>query len=170
MNAPTPQRVPMHPALKILIALGVLFGLGIPCCGITSAIAIPAFVGYVRRSKTAEARANVAAIALGVESYCTSESAAGAQGFPPAAGPTRAFPDAAREVFMGGSEWASVGFTPVEPLYYSYSMGPDGPGVFVVLAEGDLDGDGARSRFESRCTLDVAGCACGPVIATDELE
>ena len=59
---------------KAMIAASIAGALCIPCTGILAAIAIPGFVGYVRRSKTAEARANLSAMRVGSTEYATRES------------------------------------------------------------------------------------------------
>ena len=138
--------------------------LSVPCIGVIAAIAIPAFTSYTRRARSIEARTNVAIIVRGVESVC----ATGA--LPGPAGPTPATPGSERQVATFGPEWASVGFSPTEPVYYSYSITRASPSTVVVAAEGDLNGDGARSRFESMCMLAGASCTCTPVVVTNELD
>lgn len=144
----------------------------IPCVGILAAIAIPAFVRFTRASKTAEARANVHAIAIGIESYCMADR------FPPtssvlpdAVGPSLTHPDATRQAQdFSAPGWVAVGFGPSEPLYYAYSIERPDASSARVVAEGDLDGDGERSRYEITCTAAPGSCSCGELVVTNELE
>ena len=60
-----------------------------------------------------------------------------------------------------------LGFQPDRPVRYSYSytptedgcdlIGSDELGSISFRAEGDLDGDGVRSTFERRATLEADG-------------
>src|SRR5580765_8236815 len=84
------------------IGLGLL---SIPCVGVLAAIAIPAFVNYTRRSKTAEARANVAALRSGVESACATAGGT----LPDALGPTLASPGAQRQLPTLDPRWSEYG-------------------------------------------------------------
>lgn len=141
--------------------------LSVPCVGVLAAIAIPSFVSYTRRAKTAEARANVGLIRNGVESACTNAGGV----LPDALPPTLAAPAAERQIPTLGAGWDTYGLTG-DPMYYAYSIErPDGSTALVV-AEGDLDGDGERSRYEYRCTTvgGSRGCSCGELTVTNELE
>jgi hypothetical protein len=148
--------------------------LTVPCIGVAAAIAIPAFVNYSRRAKTVEARTNVAMIVRGVESYCAAERAsptgAVTNELPPALAPTLASPGPEAQITTLAPGWADVGFSVADPLRYAYSIERPSGTIAVVVAEGDLNGNGLRSRFESTCTLAGTSCTCTPVSATDELE
>jgi hypothetical protein len=145
MNAPAPKRRSAT-ALIVVIVLAVAC---IPCTGILAAIGIPSFIGYVRRSKTLEARANIRAIAAGVE------AAHGIHGVLPQSLPrTPAVPGVERRAWPADADprWSSdLGWAPAEPLYYAYeyTRDPAGDG-FVVRAYGDLDGDSMESIYEIR--------------------
>lgn len=150
------------------IGIGLIL---VPCVGgVIAAIAIPAFVNFTRRSKTAEARANVGAIMAGVEAYCDTEHP-GSGPLPRAAGPTLSAPGAERQAQTLGPEWDDVAFSSADPLYYAYSIERPDASTAIVVAEGDLDGDGVRSRFAATCTLTPpSGCSCGEPSVTNELE
>jgi len=141
-------------ALPIVVAG---FGLiGLLCVGGGLVVGIPAFSKYIARSKAAEARTNVRALLMGAESYCRANDGA----YPTApAGPLPASPGSQPQVasFAGEPTFVALGFTPVDPLYYSYSVERDGEWVLVIRAHGDLDDDGIRSTFEGRCQED---CLC----------
>ena len=162
--------------LLILVGLGLA---GVAVCGILAAIAIPSFIGYVRRAKTAEARANLSAIAMGVTTAYERERV-GADGtlvtrvLPPSAPRTPATASSERRMWPAASDpgWSELGFAPPDPIYYSYEYvrDPDGRG-FVARAYGDLDGDGTESRFELRGTVEPTGdVRLDPITVIDELE
>ena len=146
----------------------------VPCIGVVAAIAIPAFVNYARRAKTVEARTNVATIARGVETFCTADhvgpTGAVTNALPAALAPTLRSPAAEPQIATLDPGWASLGFSPGEPLRYAYSIERPSPTTAVVVAEGDLNGNGVRSRFESTCTLAGTSCSCTPVSVINELE
>jgi type IV pilus assembly protein PilA len=138
--------------------------------GILAALAIPAFVSYVRRSKTAEAGSNLRNLYQGAASYygrehCTTQGytvGAAATGITyctvnsatttnvPGTGKTQIDFTAEDPAFTG------IGFTIADPVYYQYeinSLAPgcaNGPGIalYDFRANGDLDGDGSPSLFE----------------------
>lgn len=158
----------------VLIVVGVAV-VGCAVTGILAAIAIPAFVGYVRRAKTAEARSNLRSLRVTVETYCGSESVVpggglagrvAANGLPPAAGPVPPTPgtekQAAAELFAADPGFSAIHFSLPDPLYYSYAIEPDGADAVRLVARGDLDGDGTQSVFQIRCTRTTDGCTCDP--------
>ncbi len=141
--------------------------------GILAAIAIPAFVNYVKRSKTSEASANLKSLFTGAAAYYEQENwsqgviTAGAT----AAASTHCVVSAAAADYTAGDEkyvpdWGSetdaasytaLNFAPADPLYYEYQIVSGGsvcgnsPGdttVYTFTANGDLDGDGTQSTFQ----------------------
>jgi type II secretory pathway pseudopilin PulG len=141
-----------------------LFG-GVPCIGVGAAIAIPSFVSYTRRAKTAEARANLMALASGVRAAC--EAPGGA--LPDALGPTLASPSSERQVPTLDPRWSALGLA-ADPSYYAYSIERPDATTAMIVAVGDLDGDGERSRFARTCTASAGACTCGEIEVTNELE
>lgn len=139
--------------------------------GVVAAVAIPAFVNYVRRSKTIEARANVNAIARGVATAGTETGT-----LPPALPTTPASaPGPERQTWPADAApgWDAIGFHPYEGLYYVYEYAPGADGrSFVVRARGDLDGDGVESTFEVTGELAADGTVTvsRELIVTNELE
>jgi type IV pilus assembly protein PilA len=136
--------------------------------GILAAIAIPAFIGYVRRSKTSEVGGNLKSLFTGANTYYTQEltpQGIGAIGMAqtrcvvPAAGPIPATPNDQKQVglFGANASYMALGFTIDDPVYYSYSIigggavcafGMAGDPVYTFGAMGDLDADMALSTFE----------------------
>ena len=136
--------------------------------GILAAIAIPAFINYVKRSKTSEASTNIMILARGAESYCNDGLNGGYPVAP--AGPLPAgIPGSVKVTAPFASEptFSALGFAPADPVYYSYSAVPDGAGGLKLIANGDLDDDGVLSTFESHCD---PSCRCSPVHVVNELE
>jgi hypothetical protein len=166
---------------KTMIAASVAGALCIPCTGVLAAIAIPGFITYVRRSKTAEARANIDAIRLGITEYATRESvdATGQlrgpvliESLPPT--PSVEFIGAMKQTWPEDAHagWAAIGFQPYEPLYYSYSVTSDrSAGTVVIEAVGDLNDNGRHSSFSQMGHMNAAGeIDWGELIVMNELE
>lgn len=143
---------------------GVQFGRGrsaLALPGILAAVAIPAFVKYIRRSKTAEASMNVRKLFDGSVSYYTDEHV-DATGKPqpshfPATAPrtpaTTACKDGESVKHMPDPKmwshptWQALNFEVSDPFYYQYEYVSDGK-TFTARAIGDLDCDGVLSTFE----------------------
>jgi type IV pilus assembly protein PilA len=145
--------------------------------GLQAAIAIPAFVHYVRTSKTAEAVTNVAAISRGVASYWAAERTARdghvTQSLPPSLPRTPLAPGPERRAWPADASpgWAELGFAPVDPLYYAYEYEASPDGVsFAVRAIGDLDGDGLRSTFEQTGHVEGGAVRLDPLRIENEVE
>jgi len=142
--------------------------------GILAAIAIPAFVGYVRRSKTSEAPSNLKNLYEGAVTYYSQERFARGLGAgsssacltataaAPAAVPAAQkvpFPSPAPQGFI------DLGFTISDPVYYQYQINSAGAAcgittigsVYSFNALGDLDGDGMSSNFELNCGRNTDG-------------
>jgi type IV pilus assembly protein PilA len=130
--------------------------------GILAAIAIPAFVGYVRRAKTAETGQNLASMFKSAAAYMAQEHAdqnitstigtycsVGSETVTPV-------PHANKQKYSGGANAQALGFSIGDYVYYGYGLtGTNKCGwtandtsVYTFRAEGDLDGDGIKSLFE----------------------
>jgi Tfp pilus assembly protein PilE len=146
-----------------LIVVGVAAG-SCMCIGIGGAIAIPAFINYVKRSKLAEAESNVRVLAVSVENHCRTNGA-----LPGSAGPlpTSVGPQKQSVDFESDETFRALGFGPRDPIYYSYAIEPTAAGLDAV-ARGDLDGDGIQSKVYVSCRPD---CGCGTdLVYENELE
>jgi prepilin-type N-terminal cleavage/methylation domain-containing protein len=142
--------------IELMIVVAIL--------GILAALAIPAFIGYVRRSKTAEATGNLNALFKSAASYMAAERAA--QGvnatssgtFCSVATETRSptTPGPNKQKYAGASSANALGFTIADFVYFGYGItGSDKCGwlasqasVYTFTATGDLDGDSIFSTFE----------------------
>jgi type II secretory pathway pseudopilin PulG len=148
---------------------------------ILAMVAIPAFVKYVRRSKTVEATMNIRKLYDSSVSYFSSERAGRAQGssiiarrFPyPTLDPD---PDPAEQRCCeqpGGkcrmpadywttddqatSPWEALNFSVDEPFYFHYmysSTGTEGQAMFTAHAFGNLDCDEQWSTYERAGSVD----------------
>ncbi len=141
--------------------------------GILAAIAIPAFIGYMRRSKTSEAASNLKNMFQLAAGYYSAEAwgsravvrtgAVASTGCVVANATTT-------NVIMGAAgagktvlNWETespsfrdLGFAIADPIYYQYLItGSDGmcghiqgQDLYTFSAQGNLDGDAATSLFE----------------------
>lgn len=139
--------------------------------GILAAVAIPAFMRYIRRSKSTEATINLRKIFDGAAAYYSDEHANRAgdilsRQFPasvastpdvPAcvAGESKKFtPDAD---MWRQPTWSAVKFGIDDPFLFQYDFDSAGTGVgstFTVGAHGDLDCNGTLSTFERVAKID----------------
>lgn len=125
----------------ILLVVLVACPIGVAMVGVLAAIAIPAFVGYVARSKTSEATSNLAEIARRMESYRAEF------GRYPSARANPPTPSCNLQLFPPDESWAQIGFSPFDPVRYSYEAEGD-TDRYVIRARGDLDCDGIYSLYE----------------------
>jgi type II secretory pathway pseudopilin PulG len=129
--------------------------------GTLASIAIPAFVSYVRRSKTAEASQNLSSMFKFAASYMAQEhsdrSLLATTGTYCSVGsdPITPTPAASKQRYSGGTNATALGFSIADEVYFGYGVtGTQRCGwsaatdVYTFSAQGDLDGDGTRSTFE----------------------
>lgn len=171
--------------IELMIVVAIL--------GILAAVAIPAFINYMKRSKTSEASINIKAIFEGAVSYFDGEhsgSTAGATYTHYLPGTIAATPTAG----LGGSKfivtaklaefttnpsWVALGFAPNENFYYQYQwvwMAAPAAQMLAdndkctVVANGDLDNDSVLSSFSRVATVSSGQLTGGPIIKANELE
>jgi type IV pilus assembly protein PilA len=139
--------------------------------GILAAIAIPAFVNYARRAKTAEAGSNLANMFTGAAAYYQAEhwgqgvvrgtTTASTHCVATGVGSTGITPNDAKQTVDFGAigvanpQFAAINFTVADPMYYLYvTRGVGACGVlrltptYTFQAIGDLDRDLVLSTFE----------------------
>jgi hypothetical protein len=127
---------------------------------------------YSAAAKTAEARDNVMRIALALSDYARAMSARDRR-FPVSAPPAPPEPPgrqpASNPTGFDHASWKSIGFSPREPLYYSYEFVTASDGKSVeVLARGDLDGDGDRSKYSIRVVIEEQQPKIDPQLTRDK--
>jgi type IV pilus assembly protein PilA len=141
--------------IELMIVVAIL--------GILAALAIPAFIGYVRRSKTSEATGNVNSLFKAAASYMAVERSA--QGLTAttssyctvgtdAVNPTD--PSATKQRYEPQTNARALGFSIADFVYYGYGLTSTGAGCnrtanlpyYTFFAKGDLDGDNTASSFE----------------------
>lgn len=161
------------------VIAAIAAAVAIPVFGIMAAIAIPAFTKYMRRSKTAEARVQLAKAFDAMSSYhaehgrCPGGPSGSAGVTPPLSvncndgpggrcEPGGSGPAAYDTTSWEGSEvWSALDFAMLDGHYFHYDVewtqDAEGTCQFVVRAFGDLDDDGVFSTFERSGAADVNG-------------
>ncbi|MCA9560045.1 MAG: hypothetical protein KC583_15965, partial [Myxococcales bacterium] len=141
--------------------------------GVMAAIAIPAFLKYIKKSKTSEASMNVrkmydGAVAYYYEERTGPDGSIQPQAFPPSAPLTPAYDRCAKgeDKFLPSFDhwklpgWQALNFSVDDPHYYRYEFISSGTGrdaMFTARAIGDLDCDGVYSTFERVGSIDDEG-------------
>jgi type IV pilus assembly protein PilA len=158
---------------------------GAPVIGILAAVAIPAFLKYIKRAKVSEAIENLEKIRRGAEDYfCTPKVSETGEMLP------RQFPPMQLVVPSGGSccaafggpdtdgndacdadssrfdtpTWKALKFQIVDKHFFTYEFKSNGKtgndAEFEAIAYGDLDCDGVRSTFVQQGVGRVEGDDC----------
>ena len=160
--------------------------------GVLAAVAIPAFMKYIRKSKTTEAVEGIKKIYDGARSYYLEESNARAsitpipKQFPRGAGMTPAAGNccggtagdkcAPEPTQWKTPEWSALKFSMDDPHYYAYqydwNSATGNASKFTARAQGDLDCDGTPSTFEMVGAVDSVGNVQGSagIFKNQELE
>jgi type IV pilus assembly protein PilA len=140
--------------------------------GILAAIAIPAFINYVKRSKTSEAANHLKSMFEGAATYYDAENWTGGV---PAAGVAAAAvthctigdaemlvePSSSKNIPLWSGEaeeFVAMNFAPSEGLYFQYGLDAEGASacanpandtaLYTFYANGDLDDDNVESTFQ----------------------
>ncbi len=159
--------------------------------GILAAVAIPAFVKYVRRAKTTEALMNIrkmfdSSVTYFETDHADSAGAVLAPQFPTPVGQTpgtsatqfcTATPGNPQKwkpstsTFVGAS-WQALNFGVDDPMFYAYSTNTgSSASIYNLLANGDLNCNGTWSTFQRTATATGGGVQGGAgVYIVNELE
>ena len=143
--------------------------------GILAAVAIPAFIKYIRKSKTTEAAMNISKLYESTVAYYLAEHAdingnILGKAFPTAQAVTPALATccasagkkcAPVQAQWSTPTWMALNFSVDDPHYYSYlTTNTVGTGAAIndrydVKAQGDLDCNAAYSLFQRSATVDT---------------
>ena len=147
--------------IELMIVVAIL--------GILAALAIPAFIGYVRRSKTSEATGNLNSLFKSAASYFSQERSgrgvsAGVSSYCTVGNDTivPANPGSDKLQYTPGTNASALGFKIADYVYFGYgirSIGSEGAvtcfsglgavqGIYTFYANGDLNDDDVWSTFE----------------------
>jgi type IV pilus assembly protein PilA len=158
--------------------------------GILAAVAIPAFIKYIRKAKTVEATESLGKIRAGAKQYFTADhfdtdGDIVPKQFPGSAGPsptgstpccdpsvgsgTRCEPDTSA---WETAAWRALHFQMSEPHYYQYAFtgtGTNKASEYDAYAHGDLDCDGETSDYQIKGSVDneFGVITKGPIIANE---
>jgi type IV pilus assembly protein PilA len=155
--------------------------------GILAAVAIPAFLRYIKQSKTAEATANIEKIAKGAIAYFEKNHVVRGVGgaildkqFPGNGATTLAPATVTGDLCNAGSSnkiapgilfddpvWVALNFAMGDPFQFQYEFTSSGEGDgsgFTASAHGDLDCDGITSTFEIQASVDKMAVTRAPGI------
>lgn len=138
--------------------------------GILASIAIPSFLRYGLRTKSAEVKSNLGAIRV-VEEAIFSEYG----NYLSAAAEPAAIPGATAVSFNEATpDYAALGWSPEGLVYFSYAIvaSADGTG-YTADAAADLDGDGilqiwGYAKPDSAAALLDGGIGCSAALLTPE--
>lgn len=149
--------------IELMIVVAIL--------GILAALAIPAFIGYVRRSKTSEATGNLNSLFKSAASYMAAERTtqgmtATTSTYCVVGGDTvNPTPNANKQKYVPQTNAQSLGFSIADFVYFGYGItnaagascgiAANKADVYTFFANGDLDGDSTLSTFELAAGTDA---------------
>jgi type IV pilus assembly protein PilA len=160
-----------------LDALNDSTGLWVAASGVLAAAAVPAFLKYLRRAKTAEAVMNLRILFDSAITYWNLHGRFPATAPLTPVGRTACFEGKSVKMTANPADWAhptwvELNFAIPDAHSYQYEFISEG-GQFTARAFGDLDCDGVLSTFERVGSVDPTGTFVSGgagLFAKDELE
>ncbi len=157
--------------------------------GILAAVAVPAFMKYMKRSRTTEAPPNLKKIFDGAKGYFEKGATVKRDGtpiivqFPGSVGITPLVKCCSAADGSGkcsgtnwdNATWATIGFEISDPHHFQYLFKSSGTGqssAFTAAAHADLDCDNAFSTYERTATVDTQNRVTGAasIYIEDDIE
>ena len=145
--------------------------------GILAAVAIPAFLEYMKRSKATEASLNLNKIGKAskrvkgeIGTYASEAGAMLPHSSGTCCGDSGGTPQINNKctptpaAFSDGAGWSHLEFSVDEPSVYSYQYVPVGGSAFTAYAVGDSDCDSVMATFTMLGTTTAAGNAAVSII------
>jgi len=155
--------------LELMVVITIL--------GVLSALAVPAFVVYIRRTKASEATGNINNLFKSAAVFYSAERTD--QGILATTvtsclvGPTALSPSVPgddKQKFVVTTNFRELGFSIADYVYFGYGIssigsagvitclngGASTSAIYTLYARGDLDGDGIQSRFELAIASDAS--------------
>lgn len=139
--------------------------------GVSSAVAIPAFVRYTQRAQSSEAKITTRQIYQMAMMRQMEDKLPDSAPLTPPDDPCKAGGSSytATATTWKHPTWVGLGFAPIGEQRYRYAFERTADG-FVVRAIGDLDCDGVQSTYEMRATTGEDGMMVGTPSEIDPLE
>lgn len=170
------QNSPVAPAkrstptwLIVLVVIGVAGIVVLFVGGVLAALAVYGTSRYLASAKTAEARMMLAYLAGGIGRCVQSQGS-----LPDSAGPVPAsLEDIRGKKYMASpDDWEPFACTGVSMTsqYFQYQWVRSSPTTGQLIAMGDLNANGAPSRFTLRvqCASDTGPCKAGPSVEVED--
>jgi len=111
---------------------------------ILAAIAIPSYLRFQSKAKTAEATNNLGAIRTAEETYRAENDTYLVCTASPATGGT----DAVADAWLDAGGFTNIGFVPDGDVRYQYAVAAPGDLTYTATATGDLDDDDTAAIYQ----------------------
>ncbi|MBN1226878.1 MAG: prepilin-type N-terminal cleavage/methylation domain-containing protein [Deltaproteobacteria bacterium] len=123
--------------------------------GILSAIAIPNFMTFRMKAKTAEAKSNLGSIRTCEESYRAENDVY----FAVTRYPSPAATGSSDAWVRDSTGFSAIGFSPAGRVYYDYAVDGIGADTFTAHAYGDLDDDDVEADYQISPNTNIINAA-----------
>jgi len=136
------------------VLIGAAIGIvGIMLIGIMAAIAIPAFLRYIKATKVVESEMMISRIENAVQTSFTSECKF------PASASSSAIPKGGAKVIpdFSGAGWKAIGFSDASPLYFRYRIVNKGD-TLELIADADFSTSNVEAHTYTKILTKGADC------------